>query len=89
MIIHVIAVEYVDGYRLNLEFDNGGGWRTIDLKDIILSKSGPMIEPLKDVDFFRQVKTDLELGTVVWPNGYDWAPETLYNESTLLNRAVA
>lgn len=30
---------------------------------------GPMFEPLKNPEFFDQVKVDPELETVVWPNG--------------------
>ena len=44
---------------------------------------GTMFEPLKDPDYFAQVHLDSELGTVVWPNGLDLAPETLYDPSLL------
>jgi Protein of unknown function (DUF2442) len=32
---------------------------------------------LRDVEYFRKFEVSRELGTVVWPNGADFAPEFL------------
>ena len=43
-----------------------------------------MFEPLRDVDSFAKVAVDDELGTVVWPNGADLAPEVLHEQALSL-----
>ncbi|MGB8319916.1 MAG: hypothetical protein WCE54_17420, partial [Ignavibacteriaceae bacterium] len=39
---------------------------------------GEMFEPLKDKNVFMQFKVDDVLKTIVWPNGADLAPYSLY-----------
>jgi hypothetical protein len=72
--VRVIEVKVLDGYRLQLAF-NDGTRRTVDLANEL---SGPMFEPLQELGLFRQVRLDAELGTIVWPNGADIAPEALH-----------
>jgi hypothetical protein len=38
---------------------------------------GEVFEPLSDASYFRQFRVHPELGTLVWPNGADFAPEFL------------
>jgi hypothetical protein len=71
----VTKVEPLDGYRLRLTFKEGliGN---VDLSYLV--GAGPIFEPLRDIDYFRRVRLDRVIGTIVWPNGADVAPETLY-----------
>jgi hypothetical protein len=70
----VVEVRYVRDYTVWLRFQDGACGEV----DIAPSLRGPVFEPLRDPQFFQQVKVDPEIGTIVWPNGADAAPETLY-----------
>jgi hypothetical protein len=72
--VAVTAVEPLAGYRLRLTFDDDSE-RVVDLADELW---GPMGEPLRDPAYFRQVRVDAELRTVVWPNGFDLDPDVLH-----------
>lgn len=58
-----------------LKFEDGTEGE-VDLK---ASLRGPVFEPLKNLDYFSKVSVSPKLGTIVWPNGADIAPETLYD----------
>ncbi len=73
-LVHVTVVEVLGDHRLRLCFEDGAegevdlsGWHWCGV-----------FEPLADQDYFRRVRLDEELGTIVWPNGADLAPETLH-----------
>lgn len=75
MIPRVIEARYVDGYTIWLRF-NDGVEGEIDLKKELW---GPIFEPLKDPDRFRQFTVHPELHTIVWENGADFSPEFLHS----------
>ncbi len=75
----IVAVEKLGGYRLRLSFADGLV-SEIDLSSR-LDGGGPMFEPLKDQGFFAQFRVDAELGTIVWPNGADLAPDALHAQA--------
>jgi hypothetical protein len=68
----VVHAEHRGDHRLRVVF-NDGSENTIDFSNWL---EGPVFEPLKDADFFKRFFVDG--GTIVWPNGADIAPETLY-----------
>lgn len=77
------AVEYLGGHRLRLTFADGNVG-DVDLADKFKAPLGPVFEPLRDVEYFAQVSVDTELGTVVWPNGADLAPDVLHEQALSL-----
>ncbi|NOT47852.1 MAG: DUF2442 domain-containing protein [Acidobacteria bacterium] len=74
MLVHVIDAKYVDGYRIEVSF-NDGRKGIADLRDAL---HGPAFESLKDESEFRRFVVDKELDTLVWANGADLAPEYIY-----------
>jgi hypothetical protein len=74
MLIHVVNAKYVDGYRIEVTFNNGRKG-VADFADVL---RGPAFEKLKDEAEFRRFEVDKELETIVWANGADLAPEYVY-----------
>lgn len=72
--VDVVEAKHVKDYVVWVRFEDG----TEGEVDLETSLRGLVFEPLRDVDYFRQLCVDPELGTIVWPNGADIAPETLY-----------
>ncbi|PYQ26666.1 MAG: DUF2442 domain-containing protein [Acidobacteria bacterium] len=70
----VVEVRYLHDYTVWLRFEDGTAGE-VDLRE---SLRGPVFEPLRKLEYFKQVSVDAEIGTIVWPNGADIAPETLY-----------
>lgn len=71
----IIAAHHIREYVVWVKFEDGTEGE-VDLRE---SLRGPVFEPLRDLEYFKQVRVDPELGTIVWPNGADIAPETLYD----------
>ena len=76
----VAAARVLDGYGVELTFSDGVRG-IVDLTNRIINRGG-VFAPLKDPQFFRQVRVDDELGTIVWPNGADICPDLLYAWAT-------
>jgi hypothetical protein len=74
--LRVTAVTPLEPYHLRVEF-NDGVVRDVDCTFLLRGSLG---EPLRDPDYFQQVRVDEELRTIVWPNGLDPAPELLHGD---------
>jgi hypothetical protein len=65
----------LDGHKVHVRFEDGTS-ADVDLSYLV--EYGGVFEPLRDPGCFRQLRAAPEAGTIVWPNGADIAPETLY-----------
>jgi len=72
----------LDNHVLRIEFTDGS---VGDVDCSFLLECGLGVE-LRDPSYFRQLRIDPELRTVVWPNGLDPDPELLRRR---LNSAVS
>ena len=72
MFLHVVDARHIEGHRVYLAFSDG----TAGEIDLALSLTGPIFEPLRDVEYFRRFSIDGH--TLSWPNGADFAPEYLH-----------
>lgn len=81
--VKVTGVEHRGGYELRLSFSNG----TIGDLDLTDELWGEVFEPLRDGSTFARVTVDPELGTLVWPNGADLDPESLFEAAKPVQRA--
>ena len=71
----VTAFSIVAPYTLRVEFEDATH-QIIDFHPILV---GSFYGPLLDLHLFNQVKLDLEVHTLVWPNGADFDPATLHD----------
>ena len=76
-LVQVTTVEVLGHYRLRLGFSDGLV-REVDLSR--LGERGGVFVPLRDPEYFAQVRVDPEAGTVVWPNGVDLDPLVLHGD---------
>ncbi len=78
-------VDYVSDYKLILTFEDG----SVKLADLGPYLDGEIFEPLKDVDYFKTVRLNSELDTIVWENGADMSPDFLYEIGVLITEAAS
>ena len=74
--IDVIEIKLLSDYRLQIAFSDG----TVGTRDFsdIKARTGEMVAPLKDPNYFARVFIDD--GALTWPNGYDWDPIALHDD---------
>lgn len=69
----IVEARHLRDYIIHLRFADGVEG-DVDLGHELF---GPVFEPLRSAEVFRQFRIHPELHTLVWPNGADFAPEFL------------
>jgi len=67
--------EIVGPYTLTVRFADGSQQR-IDFRPVL---EGEVFGPLQDLQLFNTVELESTFGTLQWPNGADFDPETLHD----------
>jgi hypothetical protein len=76
MILHIEEAKYLYDYLIWVRLNNGAEG-IVDLKNELY---GEVFEPLKNIEIFKSFVLDSSLGTIVWKNGADFAPEFIYEK---------
>ncbi len=76
MLYDIVEVKVIENYILYLRFENGMSGQ-VDISKIVPFEG--VFSKFKDVVYFATVRVDKELGTIVWDNGADIAPDYLYS----------
>lgn len=84
--MHLVKrAEYLDGYRVRLAFEDGSV-RDVDLEPHL---DGEIFEPLKDMAYFKTLRVEPDLDTIVWDNGADMSPDFLYEIGQVVSRSTS
>ena len=75
---NVISAKYLDGYRLEVEFEDGQSG-VVDFQKFI--RKGGVFRRLADREFFKRFKINQDFGVLCWGGDLDIAPESLYEEA--------
>ncbi len=75
----VIKVEALEEYKLKLIFTNN----EVKIFDTNPYLNKGVFKELKNFEIFKKVK--VLMGSITWPNGQDFCPDTLYEESIKIN----
>jgi hypothetical protein len=75
----VTKMRILDGYKLQLTFDDGKSG-VLDCNPFI--DKGGIFSKLRDPEFFKSVQINSELGVITWNDEIDIAPETVYSIAT-------
>jgi hypothetical protein len=83
--VKIIRAELKEGYKIYAEFDSGVKG-IIDLREIIENDHREIIRELLDMKIFATVKVNLN--TLCWDNGVDFAPDYLYEQLKIKESAA-
>ena len=80
--IWLTDAKYLNDYKIRIKFN--------DDKEVIVDLEkhleGSIFKPLKDLEYFKQVKFNPDSDTIEWENGADFAPVFLYEIGKVITK---
>lgn len=76
----VKKVKYLEKYKLAVTFENN----TTKIVNLDGHLEKGIFKPLKDISYFKTVRLDKDLDTIMWDNGADISPDFLYEIGKVL-----
>ena len=83
--VHVINAELKNEYNVYVEFNNGKKG-IINFKDILENDHRMIIRELLNKELFKTLKVNLN--TLCWDNEVDFAPDYLYEQMRIEEKAA-
>lgn len=74
MFLHITEAQPLENFCVEVSFNDGRRGRA----DLSSALQTGIFAALRDPAEFARLRVDPELGTIVWPNGADLAPEFVY-----------
>ena len=83
--VWVVESKLIEDYKVYIKF-NDGVCGTIDFYNKILNDHRPLVRELIKMEVFKTVKTEMD--TICWDNGVDFAPEYMYKQIKIQQKAA-
>jgi hypothetical protein len=77
--IKILQVEALADFQLRLIFSDGS--QGLFDGQVLLQRSGPLLDPLRDPAYFRRAFIDA--GALCWPNGLELSPRRVHEQCRL------
>jgi hypothetical protein len=78
--IKILRVHNVDKFALSVEFSDG--LEGLFDGDALLSRTGPLLDPLRNSDYFARAFVDA--GSLCWPNGLELSAKRVREQCQML-----
>jgi len=80
-VIKVLTINSIADFILEIDFSNGETAH-FDGENYLASRSGPLLEPLREAAYFRRCFIDA--GAICWPNGLELSGERMLSLSRVM-----